>query len=105
MALFGVTDELAETILIVWLHEPDVSFCNCRSVIRGKGVVVPDFAIVIVAPHFQVCKLPFASDVVVANGSSTALGCTIVNDTNSNSGDVRSSGWSNWFLRQQRRKG
>ncbi len=104
IVLFGVTDELAETILIVWLDEPDVLFCNCRSVLRGKGVVVPDFAIVIVTPHLQVRELAFSSDVTAANCLSTALGCTIVNGTNSNSGHVGSGGWSNRFMRWEQQK-
>jgi hypothetical protein len=94
-ALFGVTDELAKAVLVVLLNKPDVSFCNCRSVLSCEGMVVPDCAIVIVALNFQVRKLALVSDVTAADRSSAALGCTIVNGPNSNPSDIRSSGWSN----------
>jgi hypothetical protein len=54
-------------------------------------MVLLDFAVMVVAPHFQVCKLAFLSDVVAADGLSAALGCPIINNTNSNASDVRSS--------------
>jgi hypothetical protein len=88
MALFGVTDKVTETILVVWLDEPNVSFCNSCSVLQSKSVVVPDLAIVIVALHLQPCELAFWSNVAMANCLSTALDCIIINSADSNSNDV-----------------
>jgi hypothetical protein len=104
MALFGVTDELAEAILVLWLDKANVSFCNCRSILSCDGMVIPDFAIVIVAPQFQVRESALASDMAAADHLSVALDCTIINSSKGNPSSICSSRWSNRLLSWQRQE-